>query len=234
MDDLGLMRLEADTGFTHDARGRMLASNEPRTSMRRPAPRLYVGRTMAGHVLRFGAGVPDALAEELTAVMDGGEAIDALPFPPALRDTLRTILERYAPVIDEGEGPAYRFPETLSVPADVVHVTEANRGLARETFPWLYRFYADWQRCFVRVLDGAAVSVCFSSRVGDKAEAAGVSTRPEFRGRGYAAAVTAAWGVSVRTAGRIPFYGTSWDNVASQGVARRVGLVMYGTTLTLG
>jgi hypothetical protein len=232
MDDLALMRLEADTGFTYDARGRMLTSNEPHAQMRQPAPRVYVGRTMAGHVLRFGSTLPDAPAEELSAIIADWEPVDALPFPPALGDAIRTALGRSAPVIDGGEYLAYRFPETLTVPAGVVRLTAANRSLARETFPWLYRSYADWGRCFVALHDGAAVSVCFSSRVGRQAEAAGVSTLPDFRGRGYASSVTAAWGESVRAAGRIPLYGTAWDNVASQSVARRVGLLMYGVTAT--
>lgn len=236
-DDLALMRLDADTGFTYDSRGRMLLTNEPLTRRRQPAPRLYVGRTLAGHVVRFGAAVPDALADELTAMIEGWEpsreAIAGLPFPAALTDALCAALGRSAPVTGVGEGPAYRFPDAVAAPTEVVQVTEATRELARETYPWLYRCYADWHRCFVAVHAGAAVSVCFSSRVGDEAEAAGVDTLPDFQGRGYASLVTAAWGASVQAAGRTPLYGTSWDNLASQGVARRVGLLWCGTTLTV-
>jgi len=58
-----------------------------------------------------------------------------------------------------------------------------------------------------------------------------VETLPEFRGHGYAAAVTAAWGLAVQAAGGIPLYTTSWENVASQGVARSLGLRMYGVDL---
>jgi predicted GNAT family acetyltransferase len=72
------------------------------------------------------------------------------------------------------------------------------------------------------------VSVCFSSRIGPLSMAAGVFTLLEHRGRGYAAIATAAWGAAVRMTGRIPVYGTSWDNLASQGVARRLGLIMHG------
>jgi hypothetical protein len=36
----------------------------------------------------------------------------------------------------------------------------------------------------------------------------------------------------VRRENRIPLYSTSWDNAASRGVARRLGLVLYGADLS--
>ena len=48
----------------------------------------------------------------------------------------------------------------------------------------------------------------------------------------HAAAVVAAWAAAVRASGRLPLYSTSWDNVASQGVARKLGLVLYGADLS--
>jgi RimJ/RimL family protein N-acetyltransferase len=83
------------------------------------------------------------------------------------------------------------------------------------------------------VAEGRAVSVCFSSRLTPRAAEAGVETAEPFRGRGYATRAVAAWAHAVRETGRIPLYSTSWNNLASQGVARSLGLRIYGADLSL-
>ena len=232
MNDDQFMRVDAEAAFTYDARGRMLLTNEPCMDARRPAPRLFVGRTLMGLIVRVGASVPDMLAEQVLATLSRERSARDLREPLAGAAALRSTL---APVETATAGPSYRFPESLVAPragAEVIPLTLANRDLAAETYLWLYDEIRDWQPCFAVVRDGAAVSICFSSRVGARAAAAGVDTRAEFRGRGYASAVTAAWAAAVRATGRMPFYGTAWDNLASQGVARRLGLVMFGAQLT--
>lgn len=228
MNDRDLMDIYADTLFTYDAHGRMLRSNEPREQERRPAPRLYLGRTTDGHVVRFGAGVSDALAARLEEIIDRLPPVEDVHTPPAPLTAPRKALEQEAPVMTEEGGPVYRFPASIVPRGDVVQLTDANLELVRDTYPSLREELSDWWPCFAAVQAGAAVSVCFSSRVGARAEAAGVDTLPAFRGRGYASAVTAAWGAAIREAGRIPLYSTSWANLASQGVARRAGLILFG------
>lgn len=232
MDDRDLMSIRADTDFTYDAHGRMLRTNEPREEARRPAPRLFLGRTLGGHVIRFGAQVSDTLARQIEAIVERQPTGGDLRERPATLAAVREALERHAPILAEGGGPAYRFPESIERPGDVVRLTGENRALARETYPWLYEELVDWQPCFAVVRDGAAVSVCFSSRLGAAAAEAGVDTLPGFRGRGYATAVTAAWGASIRESGHVPLYSTAWENHASRGVARRVGLIMFGADAT--
>ena len=232
MDDRDLMSIRADTDFTYDARGRMLRSNEPREEARRAAPRFFLGRTLAGHVVRFGAAVPDDLARRLAAIAEREPTDGDLRERPATLAASREALERDAPITVEGGGPAYRFPASIAQPGEVVRLTSENRALARETYPWLYDELADWQPCFAVVRDGAVVSVCFSSRFGTAAAEAGVDTLPAFRGHGYAAAVTAAWGVAIRETGCVPLYSTAWENHASRGVARRLGLIMFGADAT--
>jgi mono/diheme cytochrome c family protein len=63
------------------------------------------------------------------------------------------------------------------------------------------------------------------------AHEAGVETAASCRGRGYAAPVVAAWARAVRDVGRVPLYSTSWRNEASRAVARKLGLVCFGSDL---
>lgn len=232
MDDRQLMEIRADVDFTYDRRGRMLRTNEPCEDARRLAPRLFLGRTAAGQIVRVGATVPDALARRLEEIADRLAPGDDHRVPPATLAAVREALALQSPVAAEMAGPAYRFPAAIARPSDVVRLTDANRGLVRDTFPWLHDELADWQPCFAVVRDGAAVSVCFSARIDPTAAEADVETHPTFRGRGLAAAVTAAWGLAVREAGRIPLYSTGWENLASKGVARRLGLVVFGADAT--
>jgi hypothetical protein len=228
IDDRALMNLRTEIDFTYDARGRMLLTNEPCSEARRPAPRFTVGRARGGHMARFGATLPEANVDALQRFIDGLSPVESLRFPESTLSTLRALMG--GP--ETGGGPAYRFPADIPSLSGVTRLTEGNRDLARETFAWLHREVADWQPCFVVIVDGAVVSACYSSRIGPRAAEAGVDTLAEFRGRGYAAAVTAAWGSEIRAIGRIPIYSTGWTNLASQGVARRVGLEQFGADAT--
>jgi predicted GNAT family acetyltransferase len=80
------------------------------------------------------------------------------------------------------------------------------------------------------VVDGNPVSVCFSARSSPVACEAGVETAAQFRGRGYAGVVTAAWARAIRASGRTPFYSTSWTNGASLANARKLGLIATGSS----
>ena len=67
----------------------------------------------------------------------------------------------------------------------------------------------------------------------DVAGLKGVETLPDFRGKGCAREVTAEWARRVRAAGAIPMYSTSWENKASQAVARKLHLNCYGADFHL-
>lgn len=229
MDDREIMALHADVLFTYDARGRMQTSNEPDGG---PAPRLLLGCSMNGSVVRFGQTVTEELARRVTEIIAHQLPAGTFQLPVAVVVAVREALESQAPVTEEGGGPVYRFPPAIPRTSETVRLTDANLELARETYPWLLHELEGWWPCFAVVRDGAAVSICFSSRIGPRACEAGVETIPAFRGRGYAATVTAAWAASIRDTGRIPLYSTSWENLASQGVASRLGLTMVGADVT--
>jgi hypothetical protein len=228
MDDSALIRIQADTLFTYDARGRTVRDNYPDGG---PAPRLFVGRSLSGDLARFSETLPDPIVARLAAVLEREPPARDLQAAPTVDALLREVLEDHAPVTAAGGGPAYCFPATIAQPAGVVPVTAENAYLVRDTFPTLFRSFAAVPQCVAVVRDGAAVSVCFSSRIGPRAIEAEVETLPDFRGRGYAASLTAAWGLAMQAAGMIPLYCTSWENIASQGVARRLGLHLYGADL---
>jgi len=137
----------------------------------------------------------------------------------------------------EESGPAYRFPGSLAAAAaHPARITRANLGLLRR-MDWsmeaLTRNFEAWEPMCAAVEGDAAVSLCFSARLTARAAEAGVETLEDFRGRGLATAVVAAWARAVRAGGREPLYSTSWDNRASQAVARKLGLVRYGADLSL-
>jgi len=159
-------------------------------------------------------------------------ASDLVP-PPLCLTQVRAALEAHAPITATWTGPAWRFPNEIPPPSGITPITPANAELLRRAFPWLADELAARQPCLAIARDGDAVSVCFSARNSDRAAEAGVETVATFRGRGYARTVVAAWAVAVRRSGRIPLYSTSWENLASQTVARRLGLILYGADFSL-
>ena len=126
-------------------------------------------------------------------------------------------------------GPSFVFPEAIAKPSGTDCVDDV---------ALLDHNFSGWQASEVPecapivgvVEDGQAVSVCFCARRSDVAAEAGVETAVEFRGRGLAPRVTAAWGLAIRASGRIPLYSTSWSNEASLAVARKLGLVAFAST----
>jgi GNAT superfamily N-acetyltransferase len=79
------------------------------------------------------------------------------------------------------------------------------------------------------VVDGRVVSICHTPvPMTARAAECGVWTHPEYRGRGYAGAVTAAWAAILHPSGRALFYSTDSGNRASQRVAARLRLRPLG------
>jgi hypothetical protein len=80
--------------------------------------------------------------------------------------------------------PAYGFPDTGPVAADVVVVNEAAR-LARHFHGWRRGEIAGARSPLVAIVhEGHPVSICCSARASNRAAEAGVETAAAFPGRG--------------------------------------------------
>jgi RimJ/RimL family protein N-acetyltransferase len=227
---LALMELKAKALFTFDALGRMVTENE-RDPER--APRLFLGRTAEGLIWYVRDDLPAAEVSEIADLLASEPPlVDPRPRPASFA-ALCAALARDAPVGDVWEGPAWHFPATLPLPEGVVALGAHNLDLVRDHFPFAPAYMSSRDPAFAMVADGCAVSICFSTRAGAEAAEAGVETVDAFRGRGYAGKVVATWANGVRAGGRVPLYSTSWDNPASQAVAQKLGLVLYGVQLSI-
>jgi RimJ/RimL family protein N-acetyltransferase len=234
--DLDLMRIHVSALYRHDDRNRLLAVNEPGPPWPDdpPPPRLYVGRTRHGLVWRFRHDLPDSLIAELEPMLATEPVAADLSRPPQCLAALQSTLARHGPLMGVWSGPAWHFPHVIPASErEVIPITEANDNLVRPVFPGLADDVPWRQPCLAIVEDGRLASLCYSARNSAVAAEAGVDTLEEFRGQGYAPAVAAAWASAVRQEGRIPLYSTSWGNLASRSVARKLGLVLYGADLSI-
>jgi hypothetical protein len=219
------MLIHIDALFTHDEDMRLLSVNEPRGVA---APRFFLGRTQQGNVCRFRADLPHVLVRELTKLYETEPIANDFPAEPRNLAAFTELLESYEPVQSIWMGPAFAFTEYFEPNRAVVLISDKNANLLRGGFDDLLEEVSERKPFFAIVEDGRAVSVCRSVRITAEAHEAGLETLPEFRGRGYAKNVVAAWARMIRSTGAIPLYCTSWTNTASQSVARKLKLTMYG------
>ncbi len=214
--------------FVHDERDRIVTRN---ALDRGPAPRFFLGRTPDGNRWRFRDDLPGDLVDRLEALCAEEPPAADLRTPPRHEERYRELLAAHARITEAWSGPACRFPEALP-PAtrEVVHLTDENAGILRGggLEPWLEDI-GQSEPLVALVREGRAVSVCGSVRITPEAHEAGVETSAGARGRGFAVAVVAGWARAVRETSAEPLYSTSWENTASQAVARKLGLIPYAS-----
>ena len=228
MDDCDVMRAHIEALFTHDARADLIRVNEPNAAV---APRFFLGRTMQRDVWRFRHDVAPAMRAALEAAIRDDKRQGIAVHSPIDPAPYVEILARSAPVERTEVGPAYVFPQRMPQSANATRVTDANAELLTlHLAPWLPDVRLS-QPLFVVTCEGHAVSVCGSVRQTGNAYEAGVETAVAYRGRGFAAPAVAAWAAAVREIGRVPLYSTSWQNAASQAVARKLALIQFGSDL---
>lgn len=231
LSDYELMKIQIETLFIHDQNRRLQYINEP-GSYKPLAPRFFLGQTRAGNFCRFRYDLPDKLIKQLDELFASEPIATDLRNRPIYFERFKDVLQAHAIIHNVWIGPAYRFPDEIKPPTHVVRITRENAELLEKGFAETIPELEMIQPCIAVIEDERAVSVCQSVRLSSHAYEAGVDTLEAYRGRGHAADAVAGWAVAVRELGRIPLYSTSWDNEASQGVARKLGLVMYGVDLS--
>ncbi len=223
-----LMEIHVETLFTHDDGGRLVSINEPGGD---PAPRFFIGMTKDANVLRFRYDLPNNVVSRLLDLCSQEPIPTNLREKPNNFEAFREVLKAHVEIERVWTGPAYRIPNQTEAPSNVVRITAENSELLsfgfRDTIPEI-----EFRQPITAAVDnGRAVSICHSVRISPMAHEAGVHTLEGCRRKGYATDVVTGWALAVEQLGHIPLYSTSWSNIASQGVARRLGAVLFGVDL---
>lgn len=230
--DLQLIELQASALFIADDDGRLRYIAEPGYAEADldPAPRFFMGRTREGNVWRFRHDLPVELVRSLDQLCRAEPAAVNLADPPLQAGAIRALLHAHTPITDEWRGPAYWIPDGIDAPTEVVLISEANAHLLEANFPWTITEPGGFKigPLAATIAQNQVLSICFCARITAQAAEAGVETVQAARGQGYASAAVAAWAAAVRHRGLVALYSTSWENLASQGVARKLGMVCYG------
>jgi len=223
--ELDLLRIHVDAMYVHDQYSRIESINDWSGGV---APRFYLGRTREGNLWRFRSDLADEVVDELLGLCREEPAPTVASAAPDHRAEYLRILASHTPIETVYAGPTYWFPAVVAPEHPSVIIDSSNmRFLCGGLDEWIPD--VAHQRPFMaRIVDERAVSVCASVRISAKAHAAGVETLSEFRRQGYAVDVVGGWACEVSRLGAIPLYSTSWDNPASQGVAAKLGLSMFG------
>jgi hypothetical protein len=225
-NDLGLLQIEVEIWATGD---RQWVNG----------PDLVIASSSVGSAATIGTAVPDDLADALVKAVAGGPPVSDLSSPPPMLERCRQLLEDTLGPIElrPSSGPSYLIPDTVTFRSEVTLVRSDGSDIAalRGGNPGNWGIQ-EWDQLLDGLLgpwvmatrNGAVISICHTPASSARGAEAGTWTRPEFRGQGHAAAVTAAWASLMRPTGRALFYSTARANVSSQRVAARLALRPIG------
>jgi hypothetical protein len=185
------------------------------------------------NIVHFRDDVDDATAELVESrVADEPPFIDANVEPRQLDEYARAI-----GATERSFEMAYVFPEDFEYEHDVDLVTSEmafDQPLPDHFLSIKFTTVAElWRPWCIALVDGQIASIVETVRTGPRGVECGVNTAPAFRRRGCAAAATAGWARLEAQSGKSRFYSTDRSNVASQGVARRLGLAYVGAGVAL-
>ncbi|MDA1763802.1 GNAT family N-acetyltransferase [Bacillus cereus] len=221
LSELDLIAIQVEVLFVHSPVGKMKCVNEKGNPK---APRFFLGRTREGSITRYHCNVDDKTISKI-------EKLIREPSNHIEIAKIINVLNEERTVENIWMGPAFMLPNNLHKPTRTIQITEKNKELLRENFPNLIEQMEWRQPYFAIVQNEKVVSICCSARSTPVAAEASVETLAEFQGNGYGTDVVTAWAISIQEEKRIPLYSTSWDNYASQAVARKLKLINYGMNL---
>jgi hypothetical protein len=235
LTDRGVLRLELGTLYELDEDGRLVRERRADLGSFFTPPLVAVACGADGIVWACAVTVPAPIVVELDALLRAIEVPGALPpvgWTPAGADDLLALLPGGSEV---WRGPSYvadvdrsaAVAAAAALPAGGELRTSDDTDLAdvrpllpeRDAIldpPWV-----------VAIVGGEVAAVCETARSAATSVEAGVWTYEPHRRKGLATVVTAAW-LELVGGDRTAFYSTSADNVASQAVARRLGLTPIG------
>ena len=243
-DDLALLRVDVATMFVMSAEERIERSNDPDCS---PGPRLYFTGCPDGNIVRVREDLEDQTALRLLAI---GARQPPWRDPEVLPQCLGKfidVLSTEQPVATVAPHVIYRLPNRLKYahPAKIVRGDSAKgaamlarfaeRGLPPAMLAAGFKGVGDfWEPWCVAVERDEIAAIAFAARLGDRGAEIGVYSFPNFRARGFAAAVTASWSSMPALDGRALFYSTARSNRSSQRVTARLALRMIGASFSIG
>jgi hypothetical protein len=239
LSDAAWLERRADLLFTLDADGRMTAGRDPTD----PPPRVFIQRSATSVEVRLRHDIAGPLAREIAALT----ALEPpAPPPDGPLHCLEDLQSRLSGAEVVGGGPVYEMPTGATYPYEGELITSGQgQGAAvletwrREGLPAAISALgftdADdvWRPWCIITVGGEVAAICQTARLSDRGAEAGVITVPSFRGRGLAAAVTAAWSRHPALGQRTLYYSTSEANRSSQQVAARLGLFHRAQDLRL-
>ena len=239
---LRLLTVASESGLILSPSGRVVRVNAPD---RPRGPRLHFSGCAGGNLVFLRDDVPEALAAELLALVRAEPNWHSRKEEPRCLPLLVDRLSKMAPVKTIELGVQHHLPHGLSYPhpARIVRSGTTDGARLEAAFatqmpqPMIdagFLTVADLWKPWCIALEGDAVaSIAFAARLGAQGAAIGVYTFPGHRGRGHAAAVTAAWSQLPELESRILFYGARQDNRSSRRVIERLALAQIGATLAI-
>lgn len=223
--DIELLRREMDTLWGTDLYGRPSHSQ----------PLVALAVAGGSRCVRLSPSLP----VEVRRRLDQLDLQEAESSPEALIERFRELLPFAAS--GYGGGPSYVFdgertPEPTNPELRILSSEESDIEFLRTARPEPWWEAEEWDDFLagrigpwaVGVREGRVAALCHTPVASSVAAEAGVWTHPDERGRGWAGLVTSEW---ARVAGKefeTLFYSTRFDNVASQAVARKLGLRPIG------